>query len=194
LDLSSTSLSVLEWTGVLFNLGFVVGAIYRKQIAWPLGIIGSFLGAIYFIVLEKPLLAEASLYFFYVIMGFYGWWIWRKSAIASSEVTITRIPFSQHALIIGISFVISLLLGHYLSSQTKSDLPYFDAITTVFAVFATFLEINRRLYVWVYWIVLNALSIILYTLKESEVYAGLMVIYVVLSVKGLIAWKAQWKH
>lgn len=79
-------------------------------------------------------------------------------------------------------------LGVLMESYTEAAYPYFDALTTVFAVIATFMETRKVFSGWYYWIVLNFASIFLYSLKDLDLYTGLAVVNTVMSFVGLYQW------
>ena len=54
------------------------------------------------------------------------------------------------------------------------------------------LEVAKVLEAWVYWIAINTASIWLYQDRNLDIYAGLIGIYAVLSVWGLISWRRTW--
>jgi len=66
-----------------------------------------------------------------------------------------------------------------------------DSQTTVFGIAATFLEARKKLYAWIYWIVLNGVSIILYASRDLFIYSGLMVVFFALSVYGFRSWSVK---
>jgi nicotinamide mononucleotide transporter len=184
----------LEIGGVLANLIFVIGVVRQQIWAWPFGIAGSILGAIYFGLISPPLLAEAGLYIFYAWMGWMGWRTWKRNSGHLGKVNIVRVEPTKHVAIVFIGLIAWLTLGYSLKKFTSSDLPYLDSFSTVFSIIATFLEIRRWLHVWAYWIILNGFSIYLYFLKDSFWYSMLMVIFTILSIWGYRSWWREYSN
>jgi len=85
---------------------------------------------------------------------------------------------------------LSLGLGYRMSS-TDAEKPFWDAISTVFGVIATFLEIYKYYVAWSFWVVINVYSTFLYFSTELYFYAGQGVLYTIMSVYGLLAWKKK---
>ena len=68
-------------------------------------------------------------------------------------------------------------------------MPYADAFSTAFSFLATYMEAKKIISTWYFWIILNTFSVWLYWSRGLEVYALLMIVYAVLSVVGLLAWR-----
>lgn len=183
MEWTSTLLTGLEIFSVICNLAFILYLTRRKSIAWVYGIIGSLSGALLFYM--SKYYAEAGLYLFYGLIGVYGWYVWTRPEV---KLAIKKISWVYHAALLFLGSAMTVGLGSILSG-TDADKPYYDAFSSVFGVFATFLELNRVLSGWIYWIILNLFSIWLYASKGIWVYAGLMVIYTALSFKGYRSWK-----
>lgn len=176
---------VLEWSATLLSLAFLVGLIQRKVWAWPAGIVGSALSVALF--LRIGLYAEMGLYTVYVIMGFYGWTQW-SAHTSSDQVDLVNLhPKIQRLAWLGLPMV--ALLGWSLNQLPGVSYAYFDALTTVFGLWATWQETRRIRTAFHYWIPLNIASVVLYGMKGLWVYAALMVIYSIMSVIGFIRWR-----
>ena len=176
---------VLEWSATLLSLAFLVGLIQRKVWAWPAGIVGSALSVALF--LRIGLYAEMVLYVVYVIMGFYGWTQWSAHASSDQVDLVNLHPKTQLLALIGIP--ITLIMGYFSSGIPNVSYPYFDALTTVFGLWATWQETRRIRTAFHYWIPLNIASVVLYGMKGLWIYAALMVIYSIMSVIGFIRWR-----
>ena len=76
-------------------------------------------------------------------------------------------------------------------SQLDWDLPLIDSFVTVAAVLTTWMVANKLLENWVYWFVIDSISIYLYLSQGLLLYAGLFVVYVILVVIGFLQWRAE---
>ena len=79
------------------------------------------------------------------------------------------------------------------NTYTDADKPYFDATTSIFSYFASYLEAKKILSSWIYWIVINLFTIGLYHTKDLSFYSGLMVVYLGMSVVGYMKWKKEYQ-
>ena len=180
---------VVEILATSANLAFVVLLIREKILCWPFGIAGSLLSIYLFI--DARLYFEAFLYLFYVLFGIWGWLRWHRRE-EHHDNPVSRWRFAMHLAAITVCSALALLLGYGALSFTDAERPFFDAFTTIFSFFATYLEVAKVLEAWVYWIVINVASIWLYHDRSLDIYAGLIGVYAVLSVWGLLSWRRTW--
>lgn len=89
--------------------------------------------------------------------------------------------------------MVSYLVGWAMANYTPADFPYFDAATTVFAVFATFMVIKKVLENWLYWLVIDFVSIYIYLEKGLTPTAVLFGLYVILAAYGYYQWHKRYQ-
>ncbi|MCH2213827.1 MAG: nicotinamide riboside transporter PnuC [Flavobacteriales bacterium] len=185
-------ISILELVAVGFNLCYVILAAIRSIWCWPFGIVGSALSIWLFV--DSKIYAEAILFSYYVLMGFYGWWNWKKSD-DPSRTSLRIITFSvwSHGLIALLGVLLTAVLFFTLKGLTDAEMPLLDSFTTVFSFIATWMVAKKILENWIYWIVLNFLTIFLYFSRDLSLYAILSALYVILSVYGYISWRKDQK-
>lgn len=153
---------------------------------WPFGILSSLLSI--FLFIEAKLYSEAILYFFFALVGVYGWYKWKHKTNQKSLIVRTAKP-QNHLIWILLGLAAAYGLGSYFKNNSDAEAPFWDAHTTIFSFIASYLEANKILSSWVYWIIINGVSIWLYFIKGLEIYAGLMVIYFFLSFVGYLEWR-----
>jgi len=155
---------------------------------WFFGILASLLSI--YLFYHTKLYSEAILYFYYVGMGFYGYFLWRqKTETNTLVVTINEHKPIRHFYYILTSSLFAVVLAAFFDSYTDAERPYVDAFTTVFSFLATYLQAKKVLSSWKYWILINSVTVWLYFSKGLEIYAMLMLVYLTMSVLGLIKWK-----
>lgn len=177
----------LEIISVIFGLIYLILMIKENIWCWAFGIVGS--GLSIFLFIETKLYSEAILYAYYVVIGIYGWWLWGRP---KGKLLIGKWKGYQHIIAVVICVLLSMLMGYGFSIWTDADKPYFDSTTSVFSYFASYLEAKKILSSWIYWIVVNLLTIGLYHTKDLSFYSGLMAVYLVLSVVGYFRWKKSY--
>lgn len=181
----------IEITSVLANLIYIILLFKEKITAWIFGIIGSLLGAYLFFTTQ--LYSESILYLFYVVMGVYGWMNWHKKAQSNQPFNVSVFHLKKHLQFIAIGIVLALGLGTTFSSFTDAQSPYLDGTTTAFSFVATYLETQKELASWIYWIVINAVTVYLYTSKGLDIYGYLMILYTITSFIGLYSWNKSYQ-
>ena len=140
-----------------------------------------------FVMLYAGLLMESALQIFYVGMGIYGWMQWDKRS-AQDKLSIRRWNKKQHFYAIGSLLCIVVISGYLLSLNSNAVAPYIDSFTTWGAILATFMVAKKVLENWIYWFVIDFVSVFLFLSRELYPTAVLFVIYLVIIVFGYRAW------
>jgi nicotinamide mononucleotide transporter len=178
-------LNYIEYLALFLNLGFLWLLMKENVWSWALGGLASLLSI--FLFIDSKLYAEAILYCFYVLMAIYGFITWNKPK--NKGVTIHYWTYKLHLIWLQIGTVFTLVLGFVLNRYTDADYPYFDAFTTSFSFIATFMEARKVIESWVYWFIINILSIYLYHLKSLNILAIQMVIFAIMCIVGYWSWR-----
>ncbi|MFZ6050857.1 nicotinamide riboside transporter PnuC [Halocola ammonii] len=169
-----STLKVLEILAVIFGLAYTYLYAIEVVWCWPFAILGS--SIFVYLCYVRRIYAESFLQLFYVLMAFYGYFS------TSGEFERTYWTVGNHLLLIGTAAVINVGLGYFLKRQTDSALPFLDAFTTVFSIFATWVMVNYVHENWLYFIVIDAVSVWLYYKRKLYYGAILFVIYTVISI------------
>jgi nicotinamide mononucleotide transporter len=92
--------------------------------------------------------------------------------------------------VIAAVLIVTAVVGSLISG-TGAARPYVDSFTTVASVVTTFMVARKVLENWLYWIVIDAVSIWLYLDRGLQSTAGLFALYVVLAVVGYFQWRGR---
>lgn len=177
-------IETLEILVVLTTLLYNYFLIKQNIICWLFGFLASFVGLIIFY--EKQLIGQIILHIFYTMMAVYGWYIWGKS---KEQKVINKWPIINHVYVIGTGVLLTFLLGNFVLNKFTENVNFLDISITLFCFVATFKEAHKILSAWLYWIVLNLASLILYLQSDLKIYALLMFVYTILSIKGYLVWR-----
>ncbi len=181
-----TPILLVQILGAVASLLYLFLLMRERVLCWPFGIVGSLLSV--YLFLHAKLYSEAVLYFFYAVMGVWGWLRWHRREVAHNNPVITRsLVFHLRAIVL--TSLVALGVGYFMTTYTDAQRPVIDAFTTAFSFFATYLQVAKVLESWLYWIVLNVVAIWLYQDRALDIYAALIAIYAVLSVSGYITWR-----
>lgn len=180
--------TLLEWIAVLTGTLYVILISYKQIIAWLFALISSLLYV--YICFNYQLYLESFLQVFYVAMAVFGWINWKKE---TTNGMIIKWPLKNHIVNIGASTILTLLLGFSFSKFTNQANPYTDAFTTVFSLTATFMVTKRVLENWIYWIIIDGVSIFLYSSRSLYLTSVLFFIFTTIAVFGYLKWKREFK-
>lgn len=177
-----SKISTLEIVAVLSGLAYTLLLTYGYEICWVFAIISSSLYL--YICFFKRIYAESLLQLFYIFTGIYGWIQWNDTGGEIKSV----LPWTMHGMIIVSGAGLVLISGYLLKTLTDAATPFIDSFTTVYSVFATILMIYLFPDNWIYWIVIDAVSIYLYLKRGLYLTACLFGLYTLIAVNGWIEW------
>jgi len=180
--------SLLEWLAVSTGTLYVILISYKQIIAWLFALISSLMYV--YICFHYQLYLESFLQFFYVAMAIYGWLNWKKEI---QTTTIIKWPIKNHLMNICLSSILTLILGFTFSKFTNQANPFTDAFTTVFSLTATFMVTKRVLENCIYWIIIDGVSIFLYSSRALYLTSVLFFIFTLIAIFGYIKWKKEFK-
>lgn len=197
-----TSLPLWELGAVLLSVVYVVLAAHNNRWCWPAAFFSTAIFAVIFF--DVKLLMDSALQIYYLFMAVYGWWQWRQGneyddtniqlSIKDKTKPISKKSLKFHGFFAVVLTAVSLAWGWFMANYTDAAFPYLDTFTTVFAVFATYLVAERILENWVYWIVIDFVSIYLYISKGLMPTAALFCFFVVIAFYGYLIWKKQYNQ
>jgi nicotinamide mononucleotide transporter len=129
-----------------------------------------------------------------MLMAVYGWYQWQRGGQDQVGLEISRWSLSKHCLAIAAILFATVISGYLLTENTDARLPYLDSFTTWASVVTTLMVARKIIENWLYWVVIDAVSIFLYLDRELYQTAGLFVLYVVLAVVGYILWIKKYRE
>ena len=179
-----------EWAAVALALGYLLLAVRQNAWCWACAIASA---AIYLVLFAQGgLVMQAALQVFYIGMGVYGWRAWHGAIGAPGEaLPVSRWSARQHVLGIGVTLVVSVVNGWIVARAQGGLVPYVDAFVAWASVLATWMVARKVLENWLYWIVVDSVAVALYWSQGFQATAGLYVLYVVIAVRGYVAWRAD---
>lgn len=182
--------SLWEWLAVGAGVMYVILISYKNIAAWFFAIVSSFIYI--YLCYNSQLYLETGLQFFYLAMGIYGWIVWSKKNTKGIN-TIIQWSKQKHILNIAISSIITGLLGFLFDKFTNQANPYTDSFTTVFSLTATFMVTKKVLENWIYWIIIDAVSIYLFASRGLYMTAVLFLLFTFIAIFGFLQWRKQFK-
>lgn len=164
--------------GLLYTYLLIEGSIW----CWAFALISS----VFFLLLcsYKRLYAETVLQLFYIATGIMGYLNWGETG----GDLHAPLPWSWHLGIVSAAAALTLVSGYLLRNLTNAAVPLIDSFTTVFSIFATLLMIYLVPESWIYWIVIDAVSIYLYVQRRLYLTAGLFMLYTGMAIIGMLEW------
>lgn len=183
----------VENLAVATGLLYVFFTIREKILLWLFGIISS--GLYVYVFFKSGIYAYSALYVYYVLIGFYGWYNWaRKPEETMSRESLLKIRHASAGILgicIAVTVVITVPVYFVLQRFTGSDMALADALMTSGGMVATWMLTQKFIEQWLFWIVIDLLSMAVMIYKDLFPSAGLFFIYTVLAVIGYVKWKNE---
>ena len=176
----------LETTAVGLALAYIALVMRQSRLCWVAAIISA---AIYIAIFtEVKLYMEAGLQLVYIAMAIVGWIFWGRDD-SDEALAVTTRPLQFHFIAISGIAIAAAGTGFLLSHFTDAARPYVDSTTTVAAIVCTWMVTQKILENWLYWIVINSLSVWLFSDRGLDLTSGLFGLYAALSVVGYFTWR-----
>jgi len=175
--------SIIESIAVISSITYVILAAKQNIWCWVFAAISVLLYI--YICFNARLFAETGLQVFYLIMAAYGYYSWKKPL---KPLSVKQWETSTHLLIILCGGVLAFMLGFYFTTYTNAKIPIADSFTTVFAIIATYMVTQKILENWLYWIIIDTVSIYLYSQRDLQLTSLLFAIYTFIAIIGYFSW------
>lgn len=184
-------MSPWEIAGVILAIAYLLLAVREKIACWYFAFAST---AIYTVLFwDVSLLMESALNVYYMAMAVFGWYQWTRGGAngngATQTLAIQTMSHRQHVMVIGIIAALTVISGNLLSEYSSAAWPYVDSFTTWASVITTYLVARKYLQNWLYWIVIDAVSIPLYIDRGLNLTALLFACYIVIAVFGYLGWR-----
>ena len=180
-----------EIVAALLAISYLFLAMRQDAKCWVAWILSSLMYL--FVMYSAGLYMEAALQIFYLIIGFYGLYEWKYAHNTKAQLTIKILSFREHSLVLSFLFFLVISSGYILANNTNAASPYVDAFTTWGAIIASYMVAKKILENWIYWFVIDFVSVFLFISRELYPTALLFIVYLILVVFGYRSWKREWQ-
>jgi len=179
--------SIVESIAVFFSVLYVVLA--AREIIWCWGAACISVSIYIYICYTAKLYPETGLQIFYLIMAGAGYYMWNRD----NKEEIKEWSELKHLGIIFLGTILTFFMGFYFSIYTDSVMPITDSFTTIFSIIATYMVVKKVLGNWLYWIVIDLVSVYLYFNRDLHLTSLLFIVYTIIAVFGYFSWANRMK-
>ncbi len=184
--------SLLELTAVVFAIVYLVLAVRENILCWFAAGISTLI--FLYIFWDVKLYMESGLQVYYLGMAVFGWYQWRLANDGSTSLQVSMWSMREHLLALVLIALLTFTSGYLLHSGTDARLPYLDSLTTWGSVVTTFMVVRKVLENWIYWLVIDSISIYLYLDRELYFTSMLFAVYIVIVFFGWFSWSRSYKQ
>lgn len=187
----------MNWDLLLEILGLTIGLIYlwyeyhANSRVWIVSIIMPLISMwIYF---RKGLYADFAINIYYVVIAIYGYLHWTLGSKTKTAPTlpITRTPRPTLLLCTAASLILWGAIYLLLKNFTDSTVPIPDAFTTALSIVGLWMMARKYVEQWLYWMIVDAVCVVLYIYKGIPFYALLYAVYTIVAWFGYRQWLSK---
>ena len=186
------TMSPWELLAVILAITYLLLAVRENVLCWLFAFVST---AIYTVLFwDVSLLMDSALNVYYMAMAVFGWYQWTHGDAGnggSQTLAVRSMSGQQHFFVVLVVALLSLGSGYLLSEHSNAAWPYVDSFTTWASVITTYLVTQKYLQNWLYWIVIDLVSVPLYIDRGLNLTALLFVAYVVIAVVGYFSWRTH---
>ena len=183
--------TLLEFIATIMGVASVFCSMQRSVWVYPTGIVSVVIYV--YLAATYKLYADAGVNFYYFLMSIYGWYNWASGEMETGQVLVTVNNFKENLISLAILVVSFVTLSQILDNFTDSDVPYWDAATTSFAILGMWLMARKKLENWIAWIITDILSVPLYFHKGLVFTSFQFAIFTIMATIGFFIWRSSLK-
>ena len=157
--------------------------------SWPTAIVNV---ALYALVFHRAkLYADMGLQVVYAVLSAYGWYVWLHGGENRTELRVSRTSARLGGALALIAVGSAMGLGVLLQRTTDAALPFMDSMLSSTSLVAQWMMTKKKLENWLLWVAVDVLYVGMFLFKELYLTAGLYVIFLGLSIRGFLDWRAS---
>ena len=177
---------IIEGIGAALAIAYLLLALKQNKLCWFAWIASSILYL--YVMYQAGLYMESLLQVFYLCMGFYGLSQWSKTINNNQNTYVDLWSIGNHIFAISLVIVLSFLSGTLLSNFSNAALPFIDAFTTWGAIVASYMVAKKILENWIYWFIIDFISVFIFASRGLYFTSALFVTYLVIIYFGYKSW------
>jgi nicotinamide mononucleotide transporter len=177
----------VEAIAVVFGFVCVWLTVKENIYCWPTGLIQVILYI--FIFYHVQLYSDLILQIIYVIMQIYGWYHWLHGGKNKTELSVSRLKYTELYGWIFSGIIISGIWGYLMRTYTNAAAPYCDAFIAAMSLIAQWLMARKKLESWFFWIAIDVMAVGVYFYKQLYMTTGLYFVFFILAITGFIEWR-----
>ncbi|GHT01868.1 hypothetical protein AGMMS49525_03940 [Bacteroidia bacterium] len=182
---------IIELIGVVLGLVYIFLEVRQMWAMWIFGILSSLCYIVIFY--NNQLYAEMGLNFYFVAMSGYGLYAWKLAPKKTTEeLKFGFLDKSTSLKLTGVGVVIFAVVAWLLVKFSDEIFPHpglADTFVMTLSILATWMAARKIIECWYLWIVADVVAVVLYFSQEMYLTDLLYVVYLILSVAGLVQWR-----
>jgi nicotinamide mononucleotide transporter len=178
--------SGVEILAAVLAVIYLLLAIKQRRSCWVAAFVSSCLYV--WVLFGARLYMESVLNVFYAAMAVYGYRQWTPAG-GGRAAAISRWSAGRHAGGLLAVVALSVVSSFFLRRFTPAAWPFMDSMVTWSSVFATFLVARKVYENWHWWLIIDSVSLCLYSMRGLYLTMLLFAVYLAMIVIGMREWR-----
>lgn len=183
---------MLDFIGASLSLICTYYFTKAQRLAWLLGMIAIAVNSVLYF--QKGIYGALLLEGVYFISMIYGWYQWATANNRPTTLAIRHLQFFEGCLLTVAAVAGIFLLHLALITWTDSDIPLWDATTTILALTAQWLLCRKVLHCWILWFIVDAMIAALQFYKGIPFHSAVHWLYLIMAIMGYYRWQKLYKQ
>jgi nicotinamide mononucleotide transporter len=177
-----------EWVALALAMVFLLLALAAQRLCW----VFAALSTLVYLSIDWQQRATLSLCLngLYLLIVLFGWLRWRRPGAAFGAAQLSR---ATHVYLIGGLLGLTLLSGFWAGFYSLATEPTVETFIVWSTLLCMVLLALKFVECWLYWLVTEAVSLVLYLHRGQEASASLHGIYMLLAIAGFWLWLTRIK-
>ena len=174
--------SLIENLAVLTSYICTLLVVFEKRLNFIFAIASTFLFSILF--LEQKLFGSAVMNLYFLFISIYGFISWKYKEIDISMNIKTSFVYLIISLII-------FILCYYVFTYFDGQMVFLDTMILFLSILANLLMVNKKIWHWYVWVIVNIISIYVYYNSGLYNVAIQYIYFLINAFIGLYVWKIK---
>lgn len=184
----SFHINLFENISLLTGILYIVFAILENKLAWLFGFISSVI--LIFIYIYQATYFQSLLNLYYAAIAVYGYMLWAlKDHEKKYVLKISEYQLKTHLILVFATLFIVAIVYVFFNKIFAIPVKQLDLLIFVLSILGTYMQVHKILSNWIYWIITNALTVVLCLQLQLYSIALLMLGYLIAAIIGYIRWK-----
>lgn len=183
-------MNILDFVGAALSLSATYYFTQAKRCAWLIGLCATILNMMLYC--QKGIYGHLCLEAIYSISMLYGWFQWQSGKAVLSR-SIRALTWKEGAFYSALAYCGIVFLGKILIHYTDSEIPYWDATSTILSLLAQWMLCLKIIHCWLLWFIVDTLIASLQYYKGIPFHSAAHWIYLSMAILGYWQWKQIWQ-
>lgn len=183
----------IELVAVAFGVACVALTVRQSIWCWPTGLVQVTLYV--YIFYGARLYSDMILHVIYIGVQFYGWYHWLhggpEAAGGRAPLPVTTLRARERWIWTAGVAAAAFVWGEAMNRYTDAAAAHADAFIAAASLCAQYLMAQKKIENWIVWIVVDAVAIVVYWVRDLQLTAALYVVFLLLCIAGIRSWHAS---